>query len=80
VGAVGAGNRVRRGRGGPLHGKPIEPADPTGAVDVMEWFTYAAAQAGPLLERPSGTTQDVQCSTQARGVPILLLDKSERSP
>jgi dipeptidyl aminopeptidase/acylaminoacyl peptidase len=58
---------------GPLKDRPMESA--TGEVDVMDWFHYAAGQAGPLLERLTGTPQGVQSSSQANAFPILVLGK-----
>lgn len=58
---------------GPLKDKPMESAG--GEVDVMDWFHFAAGQAGPLLEKLTGAPQGVQSSTQAKAFPILVLEK-----
>ena len=58
---------------GPLKDRPTESA--AGEVDVMDWFHFAAAQAGPLLEKLTGAPQGVQGSTQAKAFPILVLGK-----
>lgn len=58
---------------GPLKGRPLESAG--GEVDVMDWFHFAAGQAGPLLEKLTGAPQGVQSSTQAKAFPILVPGK-----
>ena len=58
---------------GPLKSRPITSA--ADEVDVTDWFHFAAGQAGPLLERLTGSPQGVQCSTQAKAFPILVLKK-----
>ena len=60
---------------GPLKDRPMESA--TGEVDVMDWFHFAAGQAGPLLEKLTGAPQGVQSSTQAKAFPILVLGEVE---
>jgi uncharacterized caspase-like protein len=65
-----AANGIDRG---PLKDRPMEST--TGEVDVMDWFHFAAGQAGPLLERFTGDPQGVQSSTQAKAFPILVLGK-----
>ena len=65
-----AANGIDRG---PLKGRLMEST--TGEVDVMDWFNFAAGQAGPLLEKLTGAPQGVQSSTQARAFPILVLGK-----
>lgn len=58
---------------GPLKDRPMESA--AGEADVMDWFHFAAGQAGPLLEKLAGSPQGVQSSTQAKAFPILVLGK-----
>src|SRR5204863_5635381 len=58
---------------GPPKERPMESA--TGELDVMDWFHFAAGQAGPLLEKLTGAPQGVQSSTQAKAFPILVLGK-----
>jgi uncharacterized caspase-like protein len=58
---------------GPLKGRPMEPS--AGEVDVTDWFHFAAGQTGPLLERLSGSPQDVQSSSAAKAFPVLYLGK-----
>ena len=53
---------------GPLQERPLGAV---GEVDVMDWFSFAAGHAGPLLEKLTGAPQGVQSSTQARAFPIL---------
>jgi streptogramin lyase len=65
-----AANGIDRG---PLKDRPMESA--TVEVDVMDWFHFAAGQAGPLLEKLTGAPQGVQSSTQATAFPILVLGK-----
>jgi hypothetical protein len=65
-----AANGIDRG---PLKDRPMESA--TGEVDVMDWFNFAAGQAGPLLEKFTGAPQGVQSSTQAKAFPIFVLGK-----
>jgi hypothetical protein len=57
---------------GPLKDRPMEAA---GEVDLMDWFHFAAGQAGSLLEKLTGAPQGVQSSTQAKASPILVLGK-----
>jgi hypothetical protein len=68
--ALLAANGIDRG---PLKERPMESA--AGEVDVMDWFHFAAGQAGPLLEKLTGAPQGVQSSTQAKAFPILVLGK-----
>jgi hypothetical protein len=65
-----AANGIDRG---PLRERPMESA--TGEVDVMDWFNFAAGQAGVLLEKLTGDPQGVQSSTQAKAFPILVREK-----
>jgi hypothetical protein len=58
---------------GPLKDRPMDSA--AGEVDVMDWFHFAAGQAGPLLEKLTGAPQGVQGSTQAKAFPVLVLGK-----
>ena len=60
---------------GPLEGKAVQPSGPDRVVDVMEWFTFAAAQVPRLTEKLHGVSQDVQTSTQGNSFPILPLDE-----
>jgi WD40 repeat protein len=60
---------------GPLQAKPMEPTGPAGAIDVADWFHVAAEQAGAVREKLAGVPPDVHSSLQARGFPILVLDK-----
>lgn len=68
--ALLAANDIDRG---PLKGRPMESA--SDEVDVMDWFHFAVGQAGPLLEKLTGSPQGVQSSTQAKAFPILVLEK-----
>ena len=61
---------------GPLKGRPMESA--ADEVDVMAWFHFAAGQTGPLLEKLTGAPQGLQCSTQAKAFPILVLKNKGR--
>lgn len=65
-----AANGIDRG---PLKDRPLEVA--AGELDVMDWFSFAAGQSGPLLEKLTGAPQGVQSSTQAKAFPILMLGK-----
>jgi hypothetical protein len=57
---------------GPLKDRSLESV---GELDVMDWFHFAAGQAGPLLEKLTGAPQGVQSSTQAKAFPIFVLGK-----
>lgn len=58
---------------GPLKDRPMEAT--SGEVDLMDWFHFAAGQAGLLLEKLAGAPQGVQSSTQAKAFPILVPGK-----
>jgi WD40 repeat protein len=58
---------------GPLKDRAMESV--TGEVDVMDWFHFAAGQAGALLEKLAGAPQGVQGSTQAKAFPIFIPGK-----
>jgi len=60
---------------GPLDGKAVQPSGPERVVDVMEWFTFAAAQVPRLTEKLYGVSQDVQTSTQGNSFPVLPLEE-----
>jgi len=63
---------------GPLASKSIERGDSGNEIDVMEWFEFAAREARSLGESTSGTVQEVEHSTQARGFPLFALEKLEK--
>jgi WD40 repeat protein len=68
--ALLAANGIARG---PLKERPMESA--AGEVDVMDWFHFAAGQAGSLLEELTGAPQGVQSSTQAKAFPIFVRER-----
>ena len=63
--------RAELGRG--LLASALVAAD--GVSDVTDWFPSAVERAGPLMQKLPGPRPDVRSSSQARGFPILSLDR-----
>ena len=49
------------------------PADSSGAMGVMEWFSSATERAGPLMERLGLDPQALQQSTRPKSFPLLVV-------
>jgi uncharacterized caspase-like protein len=58
---------------GPLEGLTIQPSNPDGTVDILEWFSYAAGHVPRLTKRYLGVEQNVQISGQGRSFAVLPL-------
>lgn len=60
---------------GPLESRVLHPTDPTGAVDVLEWGSYASGQVPFLTKRYFGREQNIQMSGSGASFPLLMLVK-----
>ena len=60
---------VKEPGSGPRDGKPLEP---TGAIDVADWFQSATEQAVALAKKCTGESLDVSYSIPAKGFPIVM--------
>ena len=56
---------------GPLQNQGIEPLDPEGVADVLEWFSFATTHVPQLTERYLGQRQEIE--TSGHGTAFLLL-------
>jgi uncharacterized caspase-like protein len=61
--------------GGPLEGLAIQPTNPDGLADVLEWFSFASGHVPRLSKRFLRREQDVQIGGQ--GASFLVLPLSE---
>jgi len=62
---------LRAGPPGPLQGKALQPANPQGAADVLDWFSFASGHVPRLTRRFLGKEQYVQTSGQGKSFPVL---------
>lgn len=62
---------LRAVKTGPLQDRWIAPNDPSGLIDVLDWFGFASSQVPKLTERYLGRGQDIQSGGQGMSFSIL---------
>ena len=64
---------------GPLKEKWVRSNSADGAVDVLDWLSFAAGEVPRLTARYTGEIQDIQVGGKGSSFPILTLTKNKRA-